>query len=428
MSLFHPRLENVEILIRSLVVSWGELVPPGLGSVGITQSLEKIREVIKKLSQVMKHGARFMVACAVIYLALSAWNSLPAAAQESAGTSAIMLGFIAPLTGARASLGSDALAGARMALEEVNAPDRPRFTLAVEDSAGDPAKGVSAYVKVRAGGSKFVITQNSNVSLPIARLANSDGIVQLAISTTSEKYATPDDLTFRTNGDTKLEAALLAKTVGGEIDRAPGRLALITLEDEYPLSVRNSLLQELRLRGIKPDVEETFSAQEFDFRAILVKLKKAQADFVVVLAYYQQAGYFIKQLRELGVKPRLILGNLQLKHDDLLAIAGGAAEGLVVTDITYDETHPAAGRYARAGGRTMNFTVANGYDAVMLAAKAFAACGYRAEAQCLKRALFAIKEYHGLGGRKGFDAKFGDMIDYYRLMVVSRGKFIPLDR
>ncbi len=106
----------------------------------------------------------------------------------------IKIGMVLPLTGARASIGEVAQQGALRALEDLVGSRRTApsaIKLVFEDSQGDPAKGVAAYKKLVLDGIKFVVTQNSNVSLAISPLVDKDKVIQLAITTTSERYSKP---------------------------------------------------------------------------------------------------------------------------------------------------------------------------------------------------------------------------------------------
>ena len=163
-----------------------------------------------------------------------------------------------------------------LALEDLSKQREPgagKIELIFEDSQGDPARGVTVYRKLVAEGMRIVVTQNSNVALPISQLVNKDKVLQMGISVTSDRYSTPDDLTFRVNGTTRFEAERMVQFTAERLSSRPGKVAVITLLDEYPDRLRENVNGELAKRKIIPEFTAAFMPQEFDFRAIVSKLK-----------------------------------------------------------------------------------------------------------------------------------------------------------
>jgi branched-chain amino acid transport system substrate-binding protein len=362
-----------------------------------------------------------VVCCALIF-------ALPAQSQEPAqNAKQIKVGFIATLSGPRASIGQDALNGARLALEDLRAqyPSSPPGTiqLLIEDSQGSPLQGVNAYKKLAAQGAKLILTQNSNVSLPIASLVNNDNIVQLAFSTTADAYAKPDDLTFRINGSTLSDAKLMAEVLAKHLGSPPGNLALIVMEDQYPQSLAKNVVAQLAARNIAPKLTENFLPGENDFRTMIAKLKREEIKYIACLSYQTEAGFFVKQQKQLGLEPRLIITDTPVNNAEFFQIAGKDADGVLVTYLQYDKQHPANNKYAARYGKKVSWFAANGYDAVLVAHQALANCAFVPDAGCLKRALFSIKNFHGLSGQKAFDDTFGDMEDKYGILVARDGSF-----
>ena len=338
----------------------------------------------------------------------------------------VKVGYITPLTGPRASIGEDAMAGVSLALADLRRLGQTGFDVVFEDSQGDPAKGVAAYKKLQLDGIRFLITQNSNVSLAIEPLAIRDRVLQLAVTTTSERYATPDDTTFRTNGSTRPEAQLMAQTLMARMPAA-ALVALVTMQDEYPATLEKYLLAELEQRRLSV-MQESFSPAEADFRAILSRLSaKKDLAAVVFLGYQSQAGVFIKQFRERGSPAPLVLMNTPVNNREFFDIAGDTAEGVLLTYPLPRLDHPVAASFKATYGREINFFSANAYDAVLLAHKAFAGCSNVDQVPCLKAQLESIKEFDGVSGRKGFDARYGDMTDSYSVLIARDKKFIPLN-
>lgn len=337
----------------------------------------------------------------------------------------LSLGFIATLSGPRSSLGTDALDGAHLALDHLKRRGIS-ISLNVEDSRGEPLAGVNAYKKLRSQNLPLVLTQNSNVSLPISQLVNQDRIVQLAFNTTADSYSRANDLTFRINGSTFDEARVIAVAVAG-ICAGTKPVAIITMEDEYPINLSRNLRQQLRGLGISIKYEETFLPRESDFHPLLLRLKNKDIACIALLSYQSEAGFFVKQKDELQFAPALLIGNTPVNNREFFDIAGPHAEGVVVSYHRTLDGLPAAAEFERRYGRRLNWFSANGYDAVMLAGQVLSACLPDSDTLCLAQQIQQTRHYRGLSGVKNADSKFGDMQDSYALLVAKNGKFVPRD-
>ena len=360
----------------------------------------------------------------ILLLAITVTTSISDLRAE-AELSPIQIGFILPLSGKRASVGKDARNGVTLALEHLNNDKTKRIQAVFEDSQGDPAKGVSAYRKLKAQGIKLIVTQNSNISLPISPLVNRNGVLQLAISTTSDRFSTPDDLTFRINGPTLYEARHMIAFLHSRIKSDSAKLAVITMEDEYSLSLSKNVMKELEAKNITAVVKQNFLPEELDFRTIISGLKKKRVQNIIFLGYQTQAGYFVKQQEELGLNPYTILTSVPVNNIEFFESAGNSAEGTFNTYIKVNTDFPAAKDYANTFGEEVNFFSANGYDAIMVADRALKNCTYKLDPDCWKKELFKIKDFEGLSGKKGFDDHYGDMNDQYQVMIARNGKFTP---
>lgn len=338
------------------------------------------------------------------------------------------VGFIATLSGPRASIGRDALDAARMAVEEIGEKSGTvPFELVVEDSGGIPRQGVDAYKKLLSQGIRFILTQNSNISLPVSLLVNKDRVLQLAHATTLDSYSRAYDLTFRINGGTSDEARVMAAFIAGNLKRTSGALAILSMEDEYPLSLAKSLAIEFEKLGIEPALYENFSPGTTDFRALITRLKGSGVKYLALLSYQTEAGLFIKQQAELGLHPEMIITDTPVNNKEFFVSAGSSAEGTLLTYIKVDTTYPASFRYQALYGRPASFFAANSYDAVMIANQALQSCSYQAEPECLRQNMPRIKNYKGMGGTRSFDDKYGDMRDEYEVLIAKDGRFVSVN-
>ena len=336
----------------------------------------------------------------------------------------LKIGMILPLTGLKASQGGDAMEGVNLATAEL---PKGAVNVIVEDGQADPVKSVAAYQKLRQAGVNYVITQMSNVSLVISPLANADKVIQFGISTNTSRYSVPNDYTFRINGSTAEEAKAMADFFQKNVSNSPQtRTAVISTEDEYPISLYNDLKREFKDRNITIDYENMALSEEINFRSIILQLKQRKIDNIIFLGHQYPGGYFIKQMREVHFEPKLTIVNQTMKNKEFFTIAGEATEGIFMPSIGTSKTHPALTRYTAKYNKILNWYTANGYDSVMIAAQVLTECKGQTS-DCVKAKLFNLKNYDGLSGVKSMDSKFGDMPDKYEILKVANKQLVSVN-
>ena len=350
-------------------------------------------------------------------------------AQETEADDAgpLRIGFILPLSGPLARQGADARCGAQLMLNQLKSEsgaDLP-FQLVFEDSRGSIVNGMDAYRKLRKGGVKFVVTQNDDLSLSVSAQANNDRVLQLAITTTSPSYSKANDFTFRINGSTKLEARFLASVLKEKTEEDGGTAAVLAEDSPHFEQLRKDLLAELSSLSKAPVINENLSGKDGGFNSLILRLRDARVRYVVLLAGEAQAADFVKQQAKLALGSPAVILSMPEASGGFFQAAGSSTDGILLSRIKLNGTHPAAAAYKQRYGREVNYYSANGYDAAALAYQAGAKCGFRSNPECLKDALSAIKSYDGLSGRKGFDDTYGDMSDDYWLLVSKKGQFVP---
>ena len=77
----------------------------------------------------------------------------------------------------------------------------------------------------------------------------------------------------------------------------------------------------------------------------------------------------------------ILISDTPVNNKEFFNSAGGRAEGILLTYIKVDQNHPASLEYQSRYGRAVNLFSANGYDAVMIADRALAACGYKPDSE-----------------------------------------------
>ena len=340
---------------------------------------------------------------AVLALALSATVSSGASAAD------VIVGAIYPLTGPVAYDGKTKLNGALLAVEEVNASGGVlggKFKLKVEDGACNPSQSVSAAEKL--------ITQTKAVAILGAFCSSSSG----AVMEVAKKYKIPhltgvstsQDLTrqgnqwfFRATGT----SALLGQAFGPTIVKAGAkRIAFLVVNDDWGRAVASSYAKALTAKGAKVVATEFFSRSDTDLFPYITKIKAQKPDVVISASNTQLAANVTKQLRQLGVKAKL-MGEGAFTSEAYRKLVGKLAMG-VVGLVEYVPTIGSATNMAfvkkyksRYNEEPSKFSAA-GYHAVHIMADAIKRAG-STNAEKIRQALLKTN-YAGLTGNFKFAA------------------------
>jgi branched-chain amino acid transport system substrate-binding protein len=188
-------------------------------------------------------------------------------------------------------------------------------------------------------------------------------------------------------------------------------------------------------------VREKYKDGDTDFTAQCVKIKAANPDAVYVVAWSNDCGQIVKQLRAAGYdKP--IYGDNSFTAKPLRQIAGAAANNCFLTaayvlpdEIADIDTNPAfAGKtinkylhaFVNKYGELPNEDNAyRSYDAVNIFAKAIANAK-SLKGSAIRDAIHAISDHEGNIGVMNY-AKFpnGECVDSVAMWEIKDGKVIP---
>ena len=124
---------------------------------------------------------------------------------------------------------------------------------------------------------------------------------------------------------------------------------------------------------------EAYLPNEQDFRSLLVRLRDAEPDGLVLVSYYPDGALIVRQARDSGWT-QIVVAAGSVYSPKFLELAGDAAEGVYTnTNFFPDDPRPVVQRFvaayrARFGG-VPGFYAARGYDALILVAAAMRQSG-----------------------------------------------------
>ncbi|MCR2746041.1 branched-chain amino acid ABC transporter substrate-binding protein [Limnobacter parvus] len=227
----------------------------------------------------------------------------------------VKIGHIAPLSGPQAHYGKDNESGARMAIDDLNAMKiqleggTAKFQLVAEDDAADPKTGAIVAQKLCDQKVNGIVGHlNSGTTIPASRIYYDCGIPQITPSATTPKVTQQGfESVFRVIAhDGVLGVALAKYTVS---DMKAKRVVVIDDRTGYGQPLADIFVKQLQANGIKVLERHYTNDKATDFAAILTAVKRVNPDVIFYGGMDAQAGPMLRQMRQLGIKAKLIGGD-----------------------------------------------------------------------------------------------------------------------
>jgi branched-chain amino acid transport system substrate-binding protein len=341
----------------------------------------------------------------------------------------VKIGYVGPLSGQSAHLGTDTSNGARLAVEDLNAKGfqiggKPvKFVLMAEDDAAEPKQATAAAQKLADSKVNGVIGhQTSGTSIPASRIYYNAGIPQISASATSPVYTRQKfNTTFRVvANDLKLGGTLgqyAVQKLGAK------RIAVIDDRTAYGMGVATEFVKGAKGAQI---VDKQFTNDKAtDFNAILTSIKSKNPDLVFFGGMDSVGGPLLRQMKALGIKTKLMGGD-GICTEAMPKLAGPTAgddsvvcaEAGGVTPAQQKKMEEFAVRYKKRYGQELQIYAPYSYDAVMAMATAM----QNAKSADPKQYLPSLAKvsYPGITGTIAFD-QFGDIKDGALTLFTFRG-------
>ena len=335
----------------------------------------------------------------------------PVLAQELV----VKIGHVAPTSGPQADLGKDNENGARMAIDELNAKGvmiggkKAKFVLLAEDDAADPKQGTAAAQKLVDEGVNGVIGHlNSGTSIPASRIYSDAGIPQISPSSTSPKYTHQGyKTTFRVVANDMQLGGTLGRYAYNQLK---GRaVAVIDDRSAYGQGVADEFAKGLEASGGKVVARQYTNDKATDFTAILTAIKATNPDIIFYGGMDAQAGPMLRQMKQLGIKAKLMGGDGICTARLPELAAGSMADGQVIC-AEAGGVDPAGRKalddfkaaYKKKFGTEVQIYAPYVYDAVNVMVAAMVKAGSADPAKYLP-VLAKTRDYKGITGNISFD-------------------------
>lgn len=410
----------------------------------ITQYFSSLRRlhVTKKLALTAAIAAAFaLAACS----GGAKDDKKSADVKPAAGGNVIKIASVSPLSGETATAGKDNMAGAQLAVDEVNAKGgvevagkKYMLELVVEDDGADPKQGTVVAQKIVDDKSISAVIghYNSGVTMAAQPIYARAGLVTVTPS------ATNPDVTVKA---TKSESgnALMYRMVAHDGMQGPAlavyaqkkgvkTIAIVDDATTYGKGVADQVDKKAKELGLTVISHDAATDKTTDFKSILTKIKGTGADAVMWGGLDATGATFAKQARELGLKSVLLMPDA-VCTDNYITLAGAAAEGTIcsTTGVPLTEMKDGAGFKERFEKRFPSQKVQAfapfGYDAVLTLVEALKKAGSTEPAK-VAAAMKGISAV-GLSGPISFDDVTGERKDTLITIQEEKDKkFVTVDK
>lgn len=261
----------------------------------------------------------------------------------------IKIGVIAGLSGAGTSYGLGIQQGAEMAVEEVNAEggiDGRMLELVIVDDASDPSQTVTAMQRLIEQDKVDVLVGGWGSSQVLAHQGTVEaaGVPYVIVGATNPAITSVDNTwSFRVIKSDELQAKEIADIAVNTLDCQT--IAIMFDSNDYGTGNRNVFVDGLDEIGVAAAVEETYQTNDKDFTAQLTNIRESDPDCMAIFGTIPGAPAIMEQARDLGITARFI-GTGGLANEQLMSLAGAAAEGTILTTYFHEDTDAEAGAWA----------------------------------------------------------------------------------
>ena len=232
----------------------------------------------------------------------------PAAAPATSGAP-LVIGTLLPLTGDLAFLGPPEVAGAKLAIEDINAAGGVfgQPVQLVEGDSGDASTDTATQTADRllqSGVNVVIGAASSTVSLTVIDRITGAGVMQISPANTSDQFTTYNDngLYFRTAPPDVLQARALADLIGEDGNNT---VAILARNDAYGTGLANNTQQNLLDQGLAEDdvINVTYDPTAANFDAEIQKMVEFGGDAIVVIGF-DESSRILEGLNAQGIGPK----------------------------------------------------------------------------------------------------------------------------
>jgi branched-chain amino acid transport system substrate-binding protein len=379
-----------------------------------------------------------MIAAVGLFLVpLAACGSSAADGQSSANglSGTISVGADESLSGAASFVGTDAVTGIKLAVDQVNASGtlgKAKLNAIIEDTASETGQAVSlAQTMVSQDHVSALIGFNlSNIAVAAEPVAANNHVPMLTDTVVgpASEYSALSPYAFQ---PAPLEETSLLQVIK---DYGPkhGWKSVVIFEDptittEIPQTV--DFASAFRSIGAKVFPTQIYAETATDFSAQLTQVKAEDPSVIVLQDIPQISAGIMRQARQLGITSEFVATSA-LQNNSLLQISGSLADGTVMgTSYTPSLNNPANKKFVSAYEAQYHHSpdlwAAEGYMTVEVLADAIAAAN-SADPQRIQAALSKLRGVPTIMGSFTFNPDRTATVGTSQVLTVRGGQFVGL--
>jgi branched-chain amino acid transport system substrate-binding protein len=234
----------------------------------------------------------------------------------------LKIGAILPLSGPGAIYGEQVMNGMELANRD--------FEIIYEDSQASPAKGVTAYTKLRDIDDVDVIFSIfSSVSIPLIQLADQDKMPLILTFVSAKDAASTSKYSFRLfpSSEQYVTAQLLNLQKLGITE-----IAVLYKDDAFGQSQFESIVQHADNYSVSIVLSDKFEIGSYDYKTQLIKAENSGAEALVFVGQINpETINVVKQIEELNINMEFFEVAPILAMNDVQQELGSLAEGKYTT-------------------------------------------------------------------------------------------------
>src|ERR1035438_7459363 len=203
--------------------------------------------------------------------------------------------------------------------------------------------------------------------------------------------------------DDRVQGYTLARRIYTELGHS--RVALLRVNERYGRFGVIKFRDASRRLGHPVVIEQKYMPGDADFHHQISVIQDSNVDAIVLWADQIPAGNILKQMREMGMK-QPVFGAFRVYGDEMLRIAGPAAEGLEFV-FPYDPTRDEPlwtgfnARFAKRFEKAPDAFASLGYDGMRILLDSVCRAGLNRAR--VRDALYGLERFRGVTGEMVFD-------------------------
>lgn len=261
-------------------------------------------------------------------------SQAPAASGEK-----VKVGVLLPISGPTSYYGDVQLNGIEFCVDYVNknggikSLGGSEIQLVVQDSAGDPETGVSAFEKLVEEGCVAVIgPYNSTVAAATTPLAIQYKVPYVIVNATSENFMSAENkYVYRTNtgstdGDMMWDL-VISYLNSARSDNPTDKIAIVYDSGDWGTAAVETWRSNADAMGYEVVVDEAVSESSTDLSTLVNKIKAAETDLVIIAAFSAATNLLVKQMSDYECTAKAVGLGGGIGDIEFIENCGAAADG-----------------------------------------------------------------------------------------------------